>query len=176
MTRRWQNPSNSSSAARPRSPSDTAQTCNSTICRPSALSKSIGRGGSRIRLGAPPGAGLVEQLFEDLIGLGADNPVALCHKGGDTGDAPLARFRPIGIDRTLEAAPGQDVVRLLCRKTDGLRDFDQDLGIADIARVDEISLVQGVVDRLAARLRIGPFAELLRQPAVVGIGSPAVGQ
>src|SRR5712691_2255994 len=147
MTRRWQNPSNSSSAARPRSPSDTAQTCNSTICRPNALSKSIGRGGSRICLCAPPGAGLVEQLLQHLVGLSTDDAVALCHEGGDTGHAPLTGFRPIGIDRILEAAFGQDAARRLCRKTDGLRDSDQYVGVADIARVDEISLVQGVVDR-----------------------------
>src|SRR5436190_8058230 len=124
ITRRWQNPSNSASAATPRSPSETAQTCNSTTWRPSALSKSMSRGGSRIRLYAPPGTGFVKQLFEDLIRLRADDAVSRGNKRGNASYAVLVRFRPIGIDRVLEAALGQDLACLHSRQTDRLCDVD----------------------------------------------------
>src|SRR5947199_5455597 len=167
ITRRWQNPSNSASAATPRSPSETAQTCNSTTWRPSALSKSISRGGSRMRLYAPPGTGFVKQLFEDLIRLRADDAVSRGNKGGNAGYAVLARFRPIGVDRVLEPALGQDLAGFLRSQPDRLRDVDQYVAIADIASLDKIRPVQFVVKRLGARLGIGPFAEVLGQPAVV---------
>src|SRR3984893_16881703 len=127
-----------------------------TRCR-SGASKLIGRG-SNIRLYAPPGTGFVEQLFEHLVRLGADDAIAGGHKGRDTGNAPLARFRPIGVDRILETALGQDRARLLSGKPYRLRDFDQYVGIADVSSLDEVRLVQGVVNRLATRLRVGPFA------------------
>src|SRR6266404_2208620 len=128
------------------------------------------------RLSVSPGAGLVEQLLQHLVGLGADDAIAGRHKGRDTGDAPLARFRPIGVDGVLETALGQDRARLLSGKPDRLRDFDQYVRIADVSSLDEVRLVQGVVKRLATRLRVGPFSELLRQPAIVGVGPPTVGQ
>src|ERR1700737_5199654 len=128
-----------------------------TRCR-SGASKLIGRG-SDIRLYAPPGTGFVEQLFEHLVRLGADDAIAGRNESRDTGGAPLARFRPIGVDRVLEAALGQDRTRLLSGKPDGLRDFDQYVGIADVSSLDKVCLVQGVVNRLATGLRVGPFSE-----------------
>src|SRR5947208_2570164 len=138
ITRRRQNPSNSASAATPRSPSETAQTCSSTTWRPSSLSKSMSSGGSRMRLYAPPGAGLVKQLFEDLIRLRADDAVSRGNKRGNAGYAVLARFRPIGIDRVLEPALGQDLVCFLRRQTDGSSEVDQYIRVADVAGIDEI--------------------------------------
>src|SRR5438309_5367189 len=142
ITRRWQNPSNSASAATPRSPSETAQTCNSTTWRPSALSKSMSSGGSRMRLCAPPGAGLVKQLFEDLIRLRADDAVSRGNKRGNASYAVLVRFRPIGIDRVLEPALGQYLVCFLRWQSDGLSELDQYIRVADVARIDEIRPVQ----------------------------------
>ena len=55
---------------------------------------------------ASPGAGLVEQLLQHLIGLRADHPIPRGDKGRDAGHAPLPRLRPVGVDGVLEAALG----------------------------------------------------------------------
>src|SRR5207302_3610450 len=50
------------------------------------------------------------------------------------------------------------------------------VGVADVLALDEVGAKERVVDRLAARLRVGPFAELLRKAAVVGHLAIAVWQ
>src|SRR5258708_40052508 len=108
--------------------------------------------------GAARDARLVEQLLQHLVGLGADDAIPAGDEGRDAGHTPLARFRPIGIDRTLEAAFRQYRLRFLAGKPDGAGELDQDHGIADVPRGDEIGLVDGMVNRLAAQLRTGPSA------------------
>src|SRR6516165_6070184 len=128
------------------------------------------------RLGAPLGARFVEQLLKDLVGLGADNAIACSHKRRHAGDAVLVRLSPIGIDGIFKTALGQHGTRLLRGQSDRRRELHQYLKVADVARVDEIGLVQGVVEGLTTGLGVGPFAELLSEPAVVGVRPPAVGQ
>src|SRR5881392_1137704 len=58
-------------------------------------SRRLGEGGAGRR------AGPLDELFEHLVGLGADDAVAAGDKSRDAGHAVLRRFRPIGIDRVL---------------------------------------------------------------------------
>ena len=110
----------------------------------------------KLRLGPPPRAGLVEQLLKHLVGLGADNAVAAGHEGRHAGNAVAVRLRPIGVDRILEAALGQHRPRLVGGEANGLRKLHQNLRVADVAGIDEIRPTQGVVERLAAGLRVRP--------------------
>ena len=64
----------------------------------------------------------------------------------------------------------------LGRQPDRLRDLHQNIRVADVAAFDEVGAEQRVVDGFAARLRVGPCAQFLRQPAVVGHAAIAVGQ
>src|SRR5437763_3100131 len=80
----------------------------------------------------------LDELFEDLVRLSADDPITAGDKSRDAGHAVLRRFRPIGIDRVLEASLGEDGARLLGRQADRGRQLDQEFGIADVARLDEI--------------------------------------
>ena len=122
----------------------------------------------RFSLGSPRRAGFLHELFQRLVGLRADDAVARGDKGRNPGHAVAVRLRPIGVDRVLEAALVEDGARLVRRQSDRGGDFDQQIDIGEVLRVDEICLVQPVVDRFSARLRLGPFAELLRKPAVIG--------
>src|SRR5213078_3504122 len=87
----------------------------------------------------------LDELFEHLVGLGADDAVAAGDKSRDAGHAVLRRFRPIGIDRVLEAPLGEDCARFVGRQANRRRQLDQELGIANVARIDEIGLVERVM-------------------------------
>src|SRR5947207_3095240 len=111
-------------------------------------SRRLGERGERreaARSAAARRAGSLDELFEHLVGLGADDAVAAGDKSRDAGHAVLRRFRPIGIDRLLEAAIGEDGARFIGRQANRCRELDQEIGIADVARLDEVGLVERVM-------------------------------
>ena len=66
--------------------------------------------------------------------------------------------------------------RRFFRKIQGADDLEQDINPADVKAFDKVCPKQRFVNAVRTRLRLGPFAEFLRQPAVVSVRPHAVGQ
>ena len=77
---------------------------------------------------------------------------------------------PIGGDGITEGPLFENLASGIDREADRADDVEQNLRIADVARVDEIGAIERVVQRLAAFLGLGPLAELLGKAAIVGVG------
>ena len=108
-------------------------------------------------------------LGQYLIRLSAYDFGTACHEGGNSGDAVPAGLLPVGIDSILESALVQHGSRLLDRKPDRLCDIKENFSLAEVAAVDEISLIERVVNVFESALRVRPFREFLGKPAVVSM-------
>ena len=95
---------------------------------------------------------------------------------GHTGHAVGMRFLPVSVHHGPEAARLEHLARGLRREPDRGGNSDERFDIADVGALDEVRPKQRVMDRIPARLGVGPGTQFLRQAAVVGHGAIAVRQ
>ena len=113
-------------------------------------------------------------LGEDLVRLSDDDFRSACDKGRNTSDAIAARLLPIRIDGMFESAVLEYRPRFLHGQPHRLRDLQKHSLFGEVTAFDKISFVESVMDLLEPRLGIGPFRELLRQPAVIRVRAPVI--
>src|SRR5881409_1558273 len=113
-------------------------------------------------------------LGEDLVRLSANDFRSACDKSRNTSDAIAARLLPIHIDGIFESAVLEYRPRFLHGQPHRLRDLQKHFLVGEVTAFDKISFVESVVNLLEPRLGIGPFRELLRQPAVIRVRAPVI--
>src|SRR5262245_2043229 len=122
------------------------------------------------------GGGPLDEPFERLVRLGADDTVAAGDERGHARHAELPREGPVLVDGVLEGPLLDHFARLVDREADLLDDVQDHVGIADVPRFHDGGAAHRVVNGLAARLRVRPLADFLSEAAVVGHGALAVRQ
>src|SRR3989454_8507024 len=118
---------------------------------------------------------LSHELLQDFVWLRADDALASDDERRHARDAVLAGELPVRIDRVLERALLEDLARGVHGQPRLLHDLQHHLGPGDVPGLDEVRAEERVVDRVPARLRVRPLADLLREPAVVRHGALPVG-
>jgi len=109
--------------------------------------------------------------------MSADQHIAAHHERGDRVNSELGASLPVRIHGLLVAPADERLHRLVGREADALGDPDQDLGLGDIFRLDQVGAENRIVDFVTLAFAFGPFRQLLRQAAVIGhIPLAVVGQ
>ena len=84
-------------------------------------------------------------------------------------------FFPVLVNRALKAAFDNHSAGLVLVQAGRFHHVDDHLDITDITAVNELGFVEFIVDRLSTRLGLRPTANLLGQPAVIGVAALVVG-
>ena len=104
----------------------------------------------------------------------ADNLRSACDKAGNARDAVPPRLLPVLIHQVPERSLDQNRSSLIFRKPDTLRNVHEHFDIADVSTFHKIGTIKRLMHAFKPGLRVRPFCELLRKPAVVGVRPPFV--
>src|SRR6267378_826701 len=119
------------------------------------------RGSPALPFGVSPGRGLLYELHQGLVRLGADDAVLAGDEGRHARDPVLARELPVRVDSVLERPFLEHLAGGIDGQADLPRDVQKHGGPGNVARLDEVRAEESVVDGLATRLRVRPLPQLL---------------